>query len=275
VGRENPDGSIGSCTSCHPRHGFSIKVARKPYTCGQCHLDPDVPAYDVYEASSHATVVNSKTWDFNWSAVPWKVGADFRAPTCATCHNAAIADSNGQVLVQRTHDFGSRLWVRLFGLVYTAPQPKSGDTTTLKNKDGLPLPTAFTGEIATDGLIDKKEQDARKAEMGKVCGACHSTSWTNGHFAKMDATVAETDKMTLASTLLMVKAWNGALADNKNPFDEAIEQKWIKQWLFYSNSTRYSSAMSGQDFAAFRNGWWNLNENLQEMQDWIDLRTKK
>src|SRR3990172_4933792 len=24
VGRENPDGSIGSCTSCHTRHGFSI-----------------------------------------------------------------------------------------------------------------------------------------------------------------------------------------------------------------------------------------------------------
>ena len=37
VGRENPDGSIGSCTSCHARHGFSIQEARKPYTCAQCH----------------------------------------------------------------------------------------------------------------------------------------------------------------------------------------------------------------------------------------------
>lgn len=275
VGRVNPDASLGTCSACHPRHSFSIEVARKPYTCGQCHLKPDVPAYDVYEASAHAMVVNAKTKEFNWTAVPWKAGADFDAPTCATCHNASIADPQGQVIVQRTHDFGSRLWVRLFGLIYSHPQPKSGDTTTLKNKDGLPLPTAFTGELATEGLIDKKEQDARRAEMGKVCGACHSTSWTNGHFAKIDAATVESDQMTLVATQLLLKAWNGKLANNNNPFNETIEQKWIRQWLFYATSTRYSSAMSGQDYAAFENGWWNLNENLQEMQDWIDLRSKK
>ncbi len=275
VGRINPDGSLGACTSCHPRHSFSIEVARKPYTCGQCHLAPDVPAYEVYESSAHASIANAKMKDFDWSAVPWQVGRDFNAPTCAACHNALLTDSQGQVIVQRTHDFGARLYTRLFGLIYSHPQPKSGDTSTLKNKDGLPLPTAFTGEIATDGLIDKKEQDARKAELSKVCMACHSTSWTNGHFAKIDAASAETDKMTLVATQLLLKAWDAKLADNKNPFDESIEQKWIRQWLFYANSTRYSSAMSGQDYAAFNNGWWNLNENLQLMQDWIDLRSKK
>ena len=40
VGRINPDGSFGACTACHPRHSFSIEIARKPYTCGQCHLEP-------------------------------------------------------------------------------------------------------------------------------------------------------------------------------------------------------------------------------------------
>ncbi|MFO0794711.1 MAG: hypothetical protein U0586_11700 [Candidatus Brocadiaceae bacterium] len=29
VGRINPDGSSGACTSCHPRHSFSIEIARK------------------------------------------------------------------------------------------------------------------------------------------------------------------------------------------------------------------------------------------------------
>ena len=38
VGRINPDGSLGACTACHPRHNFSIEVARKPYTCSQCHI---------------------------------------------------------------------------------------------------------------------------------------------------------------------------------------------------------------------------------------------
>ena len=31
VGRFNPDGSKGSCGPCHPRHEFSITMARKPY----------------------------------------------------------------------------------------------------------------------------------------------------------------------------------------------------------------------------------------------------
>ena len=53
VGRINPDGSRGACTSCHPRHSFSIEIARKPYTCAQCHLEPDVPAWDVYKESKH------------------------------------------------------------------------------------------------------------------------------------------------------------------------------------------------------------------------------
>ncbi len=42
-GRINPDGSLGSCTSCHSRHRFSVEEARKPETCGQCYLGPDHP----------------------------------------------------------------------------------------------------------------------------------------------------------------------------------------------------------------------------------------
>ena len=47
VGRINPDDSKGSCSACHARHEFSIKVARQPYTCSECHKGPDVPAYKV------------------------------------------------------------------------------------------------------------------------------------------------------------------------------------------------------------------------------------
>jgi len=38
--------------ACHPRHGFSIEVARKPYTCSQCHLEPDVPGMYTKKAST-------------------------------------------------------------------------------------------------------------------------------------------------------------------------------------------------------------------------------
>jgi hypothetical protein len=274
VGRINPDGSRGACTSCHPRHGFSIEVARKPYTCAQCHLDPDVPAWNVYRESKHGNIFLSEQAKWNWNAVPWKVGVDFRAPTCATCHMSEIADAEGEILVPRTHDFGARLWVRLFGLPYAVAQPVHGDTSTIRNKDGLPMPSALGGEPAAEHLIDAEEQTRRRALMSKVCTTCHSTDWTERHFEGLDVAIAETNAMTLVATKLMQRAWKAGLADAANPFDEPIERTWIKQWLFYANSIRYAAAMAGPDYAAFKNGWWYLTANLLELEKKVDAGTK-
>jgi hypothetical protein len=276
VGRKNPDGSLGSCAACHPRHSFSIEIARKPYTCAQCHLEPDVPAWNVYKESKHGNIYFSKYEEWNLKEVPWKLGQDFQAPTCATCHNSLVVKPDGKILTERTHDFAARLWVRLFGLVYSHPQPKQGDTSIIKNKDGLPLPTTFAGELAAEYLISEEEQINRQTKMKTFCNGCHSSVWISGHFAKMDNTTKETDKMTISATKLLAKVWELNLADKTNPFDEAIEQKWVKQWLFYCNSIRYASAMTGApDYAAFKLGWWELTNNLQEMNDWFNLRTKQ
>lgn len=275
VGRINPDGSLGACTSCHPRHSFSIEIARKPYTCAQCHLKPDTPAWEVYKESKHGNIFFSLGNNWNWDNVPWKIGKDFTAPTCAVCHSSLIVKNDDTVIARRTHNFGSRLWIRLFGLVYAHPQPKSGKTYLIKNKDNLQLPTTFTGDLASKFLINNTEQKNRQEAMKKICKGCHSSDWVEKFFIKLDATVKETNQMTLSATQLLLNAWDKNLADKTNPFDEHIEQLWIKQWLFYANSVRYASAMSAPDYATFENGWWNLNENLQEMKERIKLKQKK
>jgi hypothetical protein len=28
------------------------------------------------------------------------------------------------------------------------------------------------------------------------------------------------------------------------------------------------------DYATFKNGWWKLNENIQHMKDWAELKEK-
>jgi hypothetical protein len=186
-----------------------------------------------------------------------------------------VTRPDGAVIAERSHDFGGRLWVRLFGLIYTHPQPKQGDTTVIKNKDGLPLPTAFTGERATDFLIGPEEQAKRKAVMSAVCNGCHNSDWVDAHFKKMDNTLMETDAMTLEATKLLLKAWEAGVADNSDPFDEAIERKWVTQWLFYGNTARYAAAMTGApDYVAFKYGWWGLTTNLQEMRDSIEAKIK-
>jgi hypothetical protein len=266
TGRLNPDGSQGSCASCHARHAFSIADARHPYTCGQCHLEPDVPGWNVYKESKHGNIYEAREASWNYEAVPWRVGRDFQAPTCAACHNSLVVGERGEVIAQRTHDFGSRLWVRLFGLIYSHPQPRQGATWEIRNAEGAPLPTTFEGVPAEGFLIGLKEQAARQEGVERVCRGCHSGSWTAGHFAKLAATNRETDRMVGAATKLMQGAWQAGLADPKNPFDEAVEMLWVRQWLFYANSVRYSSAMSGApDYAAFKNGWWNLTETLTKL----------
>ena len=274
VGRINPDSSIGSCTACHPRHSFSIEIARQPHTCEQCHLEPDVPAYNIYEESKHGNIYESKKEKWNWEDVPWKLGMDFTTPTCAACHNGLLVNPDGDIIAERSHDFGSRLWVRVFGLIYSHPQPLSGKTFEIKNKDGLPLPVTFDDVPAEKYLISKTEQDTRKDNMEKICKSCHGDNWVTSYFEKMDNTLKETDKMVAASTNLLAEAWKENLADKTNPFDETIEQMWVQQWLFYANSVRYASAMSGPDYAAFKNGWWYLTKNLNDMHTLINQMRK-
>jgi hypothetical protein len=273
VGRVNPDGSKGACTACHTRHQFSIEVARKPYTCSQCHKGPDVPAYPVYMVSKHGNLYDSleNRWDFE--AVPWVVGRDFTAPTCATCHVSLVTNENGEVVAERTHQMNDRLSWRLFGPVYAHPHPESADTTIIRNQAGLPLPTELTGEPALGFLIGPGEQQIRRERMKKMCAACHSRQWTDGHFAKLERTVETTNAMTLAATRVLLTAWDQGLAQglaqNDSIFNEAIEQKWVNQWLFYANSTRFASAMGGADYGVFANGRYHLSSNLQEMADWL------
>lgn len=271
VGRINPDGSMGSCTSCHPRHSFSIKIARQPETCGQCHLEPDVPAYNVYKESKHGNIFYSKKDDFNWAPKPWKAGEDFTAPTCAVCHNAEI-ESGGTVIAERTHDFGQRLWVRIFGLPYSHPQSKDGTTFDIINKDGLPLPVSFDNVPASEFLISVEEQTKRENNFKKVCLPCHGTNWTDAQFEKIALSNNEADRMVSSATGILSQVWEEGIENNENPFDEQTEILWQRQWLFYANSVRYGTAMMGPDYTTFKNGWWNLNENLRKMHDLLKLK---
>jgi hypothetical protein len=274
VGRRNPDGSLGACTACHPRHSFSIEIARKPYTCAQCHLHPDLPAWEVYSESKHGNIFFSKHASMEWNAVPWTVGKDMTAPTCATCHNSLLVNDEQKVIAERSHDFGSRLWVRIFGLITSHAQPRIGSTYTIRNADGLPLPTTFTGIPASPYLIDEETQLQRRKAMTSVCTGCHGTSFAKDFLAQLDTTNVETDRMVLEATKIMQKAWDGKMADPKNPFDERLEQKWVEQWLFYATSTRYGAAMGGPDYSTFKNGWWYMTKTLQELHETVNLKKK-
>lgn len=275
VGRKNPDGSLGSCGACHSRHQFSIAMARSPYTCSECHKGPDVPAYKVYQVSKHGNIYYAMNKEWNLTAVPWTAGRDFTAPTCAACHVSLLVDGQGNTVAQRSHAMSDRIWWRLVGLIFSAPHPRSPDTSIIRNADGQPLPTTLDGKPAAGFLIDAAEQDRRKTRMTGVCRACHSTQWVDGQMARLENTIGASDAMVLAATELMQEAWRRGLATGPpgaSPFDEYVERLWVEQWLFFANSTRFASAMVGADLGVFEQGRWDLAKRVRQLQDWMDLR---
>lgn len=278
VGRLNPDGSMGACTSCHTRHQFSIEMARKPHTCAECHKGPDVPAYKVYQVSKHGNIYASLGGSWNFDRVPWAVGKDFTAPTCAGCHVSLIVADDGEVIAERSHRMNDRLGWRIFGLIYAHPHPASPNTSIIKNQAGLPLPTELTGEPVSEYLIDEKQQAERRESMQKVCRSCHSFEWVEQQYARFENSIKTTNQMTLTATEILMTAWEkGAargLPQGANIFDEAIEKMWVEEWLFFANSTRFASAMAGADYGTFANGRWYMSKNLQEMLDWLEFKLK-
>jgi len=273
VGRVNPDGTSGSCSSCHARHSFSVSIARRPAACSKCHLEPDAPAWDVYTHSKHGILASAQEAATDFDAIPWVLGRDFHAPTCAACHASLIVDAEGARLAARTHGFGDRLWVRLFGLIYSHPQPVQPDTTAIRNRAGQPLPVTPDGEVAEAFLIDAAEQERRRRNMQTLCQGCHGTQWVTKHFEKLAVTVRETDDRVRQATALMERAWREGRASRENLFDEPVEILWAEQWLFYANAVRYTSAMAGSpDFAAFHGGYWALSRGLLQLQEAVEGR---
>jgi hypothetical protein len=276
VGRVNLDGSLGACSACHTRHAFSIEMARKPYTCKECHVGPDVPAFKVYSASKHGNIFSTMQKDWNFSAVPWTIGKDFSAPTCAACHMSLLTNTDNDLISERTHRLNDRLPWRLFGLVYAHPHPVSPDTTVIRNKNGLPLPTAFDGTFSTEHLIDEKERLARQQRMQAACFTCHDSAWVKGHWQRFENTIRKTNGDIRATTAIMQEFWQAGYADMvNNPFDEAIEKKWTDAWQFYANAIRFASAMGGGgDYGVYADGHYQLSQTILEMNDQLKLCQK-
>ena len=279
VGRVNLDGSLGACSACHPRHAFSIETARKPYACRACHEGPDVPAFKVYMASTHGGIFSAMHQSWEFSNVPWTVGKDFKSPTCAACHVSLLVDTDETVIAERTHQMNNRLAHRIFGLIYAHPHPASPDTTVIRNKDNLPLPSDFDGGFATEFLIDEKEQKQRTETMQAVCRTCHDSSWVKGFWNRYENTITQTNDDTWTATQIMNQIWKKGLAEgldkNASPYDEAVEKKWSDVWLFYANSARFASAMAGGgDYGVFANGRYHLSKRIQELKDWLELHSK-
>jgi hydroxylamine dehydrogenase len=91
VGRINPDGSAGTCVTCHGRHRIELADARSPEVCASCHLSDG--SAEAWRRSPHGGISLAEAGQ----PLP-------KAPGCPTCHLAA-ATPGGKM----THDTSARV----------------------------------------------------------------------------------------------------------------------------------------------------------------------
>jgi hydroxylamine dehydrogenase len=242
VGRKNPDGSLGSCSSCHTRHKFSAVEARKPEACDQCHLGPDHPQIEIYNESKHGTIYHAEGSTWNWSPDDRtrQAGRDYRAPTCATCHMSAAED------VPATHDVTERLTWEL-----QAP-------LTVRPSEFEPFPA-------------KTDWQAERDKMKKVCLQCHAQEWTDAHFSNLDQAVVNYNEAYYKPIKQLMDSLYGAgLLSNRSYFDEELEWEFYEFWHHEGRRARMGAAMMAPDYVWWH-GFYELKHRFNQINHKADI----
>ncbi len=209
IGRINPDGSRGACSTCHTRHLFSVAVAREPDSCGNCHLGPDHPQKEIYEESKHGVAFVANRADMNLEAKPWVLGEDYSAaPTCATCHMSAVPG------LPVNHDVGLRI--------------------------------AWT--LRPEISVRKEGWEERRARMTQVCQSCHSPGFYNNFFQQFDNAVELYNVKFAQPAVEIMLQLRDAGKLTPRQFDEAIEWTFFYLWHHEGRRARHGAAMMGPDY---------------------------
>jgi hydroxylamine dehydrogenase len=247
IGRVNPDGSKGSCTACHGRHGFSRAQARTPDTCGKCHVGPDHPQIEVYNESKHGIIYRASVDQMNLGSNKWVAGVDYSAaPTCATCHMGASPTEG------KTHNVGERISWTL-----RPPISEKINLVRLENGDEFDVPEGK--EVPQVGATAKGSQvvevvtwEQRREKMKNVCRSCHTASVVEGHYQQFDALVdLYNDKFAKPIAAIMAALKKEGYITSA-PFDDKIEWTWWEIWHHEGRRARHGASMNGPDYT-----WWH------------------
>jgi hypothetical protein len=223
IGKPNRDGTIGSCTSCHSRHLASLKLARLPETCGQCHMGPDHSQIEIYHESKHGVIFNAQREEMNLEVRPAELTAqDMPVPTCATCHMSGLGEQ------KVTHDTSERLSYWLFDAVSER----------------------------------RRNYEQAQASMKDLCNTCHGKSHTDRFYAEAESVVAATNTR-IREGLDIVSGLRQEGLLTPEPFDEPIEFVAFDFWHYYGRTAKHGAFMGGADFVQWHGNYEILSHLVE------------
>ncbi|MCG6896750.1 MAG: hypothetical protein LJE61_03715 [Thiocapsa sp.] len=251
IGRINPDGSKGSCSSCHGRHRFSKAQAREPDACVRCHSGPDSPDKEIFEASKHGMVYAAHRDEMNLDAGEWVAGRDYTAaPTCVTCHMGAAGK------LPSTHDVGLRnAWSlntpvskRQFLVIFEDGHKMELAADEAAPRRGTELRRA-DGTLGTVKTVATPER--RRQAMTLVCLECHGKGFTESFMKQFDSVVElYNSKFGEPARAIMAGLYDRGLL-TPTPFDEPIEFMYWELWHDEGARGRHGASMMSPNHA-----WW-------------------
>jgi hypothetical protein len=267
IGRINPDGTRGSCIACHSKHSFRASVARQPENCGKCHLGPDHPQKEIYEASKHGIAFFTAQVGDGRNAMnilkdgQWVLGQDYyTAPTCATCHMGAFVKTNGST-APASHNVGERIsWnlrapvsSKLNRVTFTdgavtditgEMPPRAGQKAKYRAyvREGDQLQRVITEKTIQDVLGWKQ----RRENMQDVCKSCHSLGQIQGFYRQFDDLVnLYNDKFAKPGVQIVHMLKEDGIWGNSG-FQHTIGFTWFEIWHHEGRRARMGAAMHAQ-----------------------------
>jgi hypothetical protein len=251
IGRINPDGSRGSCSSCHGRHRFSKAQARDPGACMRCHSGPDSPDREVYEASKHGMHFTAERDQMNLTSDQWRAGKEYgAAPTCVTCHMAAAGK------IKRTHDVGMRSSWKL-----NTPVSEKQYLVVFEDGDKLNLPVSrdapkkgdqmakLDGSMGTVKAVASPKR--RRQAMSKVCLECHSKPFAKNFMKQFDDVVELYNEKFGKPAQAIMQALYSRGKLTPLAFDEPLEFTYWELWHDEGARARHGAAMASPNHT-----WW-------------------
>lgn len=251
IGRINPDGSKGSCTSCHGRHLFSKAQARDPGACMRCHSGPDSPDREVYEASKHGMHFAAQRDKMNMDSDKWRAGIDYSAaPTCVTCHMGTAGK------IKPTHDVGMRNSWKL-----NTPVSEKHYLVVFEDGDKMNLPvsqdppergstmTKIDGTLGTVKAVASPER--RRQAMSAVCLECHGKPFVQNFMTQFDNVVELYNEKFGKPAQAIMQALYSEKKLTPLAFDETLEFTYWELWHDEGSRARHGAAMASPNHA-----WW-------------------
>ena len=223
VGRPNTDGTIGTCTNCHTRHDSSVRTARLPSTCAQCHMGPDHSQIEIYMESKHGVMFQAQEQLLNLDAPPKTLTTrDMFIPTCATCHMSGI---NGLGI---THDPSDRL-------------------------------SYYLANAITDKRPNYAEAQAR---MKQVCLQCHTPTIPDRVYTQAEQVVQNTNARVKAAQDLMAGLRQEGVLTGP-PFSQPIDFIFFDLWHYDGRTSKHGAFMGGADFVQWHGNYPMLQKTVE------------